>query len=204
MNKKSVATCLCLLAMSHAAPSFAQTPDGQGTAYVNPCSTAPITDFDFWVGDWVAFDYDTGVVQGIDRIQKTNNGCVLTQDWRQLTDTFRTQGADYRYAGVSFNSVLPDGKWQQVWVGNNGGTIVVHGGLNEDGVMVFVSPDFPTRNGQIAQRTWYWEPEDDGTVHSWGEVRLKDPDGDWGDARIQWNLRYVRRDDVPNLVVADE
>ena len=77
MNKKSVATCLCLLAMSHAAPSFAQTPDGQGTAYVNPCSTAPITDFDFWVGDWVAFDYDTGVVQGIDRIQKTNNGCVL-------------------------------------------------------------------------------------------------------------------------------
>ena len=203
MSKKSVVAGICVLTVIHAATAQAQSSEGQA-AFVNPCSSAPMTDFDFWVGDWVSFDYDTGVVQGVDRIHKINNGCVLMQDWTQMTDRYRAQGADFRYAGVSFNSVLPNGNWQQVWVGNYGGTIVLSGGLNEDGVMVIVSPEFPAQNGQIGQRTWYWDPEEDGTIHSWGEIRLRDPDGDWGAPQIPWNLRYVRRADAPDLVAADE
>ena len=34
--------------------------------YAPPCEKAPYTQFDMWVGEWVAFDWETGVVQGID------------------------------------------------------------------------------------------------------------------------------------------
>ena len=84
--------------------------------YVNPCDSAPFTDFDFWVGDWVAFDSNTRVVQGIDRIKKINDGCAIMQDWSQMTDRYRAQGSPDRYAGVSLNSVIQGGRWQQVWV----------------------------------------------------------------------------------------
>ena len=174
-------------------------------AFSNRCEAAPNTDFDFWVGDWVAFDFDTGVVQGIDRIHKTNNGCVIYQDWTQMTDRYRAPGADFRYAGVSFNSTLQNGDWQQIWVGNTGGTINMVGRLNDDGTMVLTGEEVKTQNGKIAYQTWYWDPADDGTIHSWGEVRVKDKaDDPWGEPTIPWNLRYVPRADAPNLSAAEE
>jgi len=200
MLKTVSASAAGLIAVFVTAAAHAQA-DGP---FTNPCAAAPNTDFDFWVGDWVAFDFETGVVQGIDRIHKINNGCSLMQDWSQMTDRFRAPGADFRYAGVSFNSVLPNGDWQQIWVGNYGGTITMIGRLDDEGTMVLKSAAFPTQNGGLAQRTWYWDPKEDGTVHSWGEIRQKQTeDEDWGDPIIPWNLRYVPRADAPELSAAE-
>lgn len=133
----------------------------QDEAFQNPCEQSPITDFNFWVGEWVAFDVNTGIVQGIDRIERINTGCTIFQEWNQLTDRFRTFGAPYRYAGVSFSSVISGGKWQQVWIGNGG-----------------------------------------GTIHSWGEVHEKQEDGTWSETIfVPWDLTYVPRADVGNLIV---
>ena len=41
--------------------------DGAPPPFINTCDREVFSQFDFWVGDWVAFDVDTGVVQGIDR-----------------------------------------------------------------------------------------------------------------------------------------
>lgn len=183
--------------------AFAQAADGAGE-FANPCEAAPLIDFDFWVGEWVAVDSNTGVVQGIDRIEKINNGCSLFQDWSQMTDRFRTAGAPYRYAGVSFNSVMSDGRWQQVWVGNGGGTIIVAGGLNEEGTMVLTSGELTASNGTSYDRTWYWDPMEDGTIHSWGENRTLDGDGTWSEPTVPWDLLYIPRADAPNLVAATE
>ena len=178
----------------------------QDTEFQNPCHISPGTDFDFWVGDWVAFDYDTGVVQGIDIIEHTNAGCTIYQEWSQMTDRFRAPGQPHRYAGISFSSVLNDGQWQQVWIGNYGGTINMVGGLDDAGRMVLSSGEQSGQNADgdtvIFERTWYWAPEADGTVHSWGEIRTQNEDGSWSDAQISWNLRYVNRSTVSDLIEA--
>lgn len=197
MSLKAIGPCAAVLTALVTSTAFAQDAD-----YVNPCSEAPNTDFDFWVQEWVAFNYDTGVVMGIDNVSKIDGGCVVFQDWTQMTDDFRAPGSDVRYAGVSFNSVLNDGRWQQVWVGDYGGTIVVTGGLNEDGTMVLTSGEQVAASGQTYQRTWYWDPQDDGTVHSWGEATIMNEDGTWGEPIITWNLRYVSRHVVGNLIEA--
>ena len=177
------------------------------TPFANPCDSAPFTDFDFWVGDWVAFDYDTGVVQGIDRIEKINNGCVILQKWSQMTDRYRAPGADFKYGGISMNTVIgtSDGpRWQQNWVSNYGGMVTLTGGLDAEGRMVIETAEFPVQNNQIAKRIWYWEPEEDGTIHSWGEIYLRDPDGEFGEPQIPWNLRYVSRHNAPDLIASSD
>ncbi len=200
-------SCLtALLAISTAMPALAQ--DSQATpptAFSNPCSAAPFTDWDFWVGDWIAFDFDTGIVQGDDRVEKVNNGCVILQDWSQMTDRFRTPGAEFRYAGISFSTVVGTADrpvWRQTWIGNTGGAITLTGGLNDDGTMVIKSTEFPIQNGQFAKRIWYWDPEEDGSVHSWGEIYTRDADSEFAEepATLPWNLRYVSRHAISPLV----
>ena len=195
----SLAVAFALLSIAFSSPAMGQTGD-----FKNPCELSPITDFDFWVGEWVAFDFKTGIVQGLDRIEKVNNSCTLHQEWTQMTDRYRLPGAPYRYAGISFSSVLPNGKWQQTWIGNGGGTIVLSGDLNDAGTMVFESPQATAGNGTIFKRKWYWDPQDDGTIHSWGEVYTKNPDGSWAEPTLPWNLRYIPRSSAPDLVAKVE
>ncbi|MEM8694952.1 MAG: hypothetical protein AAGE05_02900 [Pseudomonadota bacterium] len=185
--------------------AFAQnaTVDGD-TAFTEPCAAEPFRQFDFWVGDWVAFDYETGVVQGIDRIEIIEHGCALRQHWSQLTDRYRTPDAPHRYGGMSISAMAPGPRWQQMWVGNSGGAITLQGELREsDGAMVMVQ-EFAGPDDVEYHRTWYWVPEEDGTVHSWGEIRIRQENGEWGEPQIPWNLRYVSRSAVGNLVEAPE
>jgi len=205
-SKFSTAAFAATIAITSAPaiPTHAQSDGATGdAAYSNPCEAAPFTDFDFWVGDWVAFDYDTDVVQGIDRIQKLNDGCTVWQDWTQMTDRFRAPGAPERYAGVSMSSVLPDGKWQQVWVGRGGGTITLQGGLNDEMGGMVIETNGASQGTQFELK-WHWIPEENGEIHSWGEARTKAEDGEWSDFQIQWNLRYVPRANVGPLKVSVE
>jgi len=197
------------LALSTAAPSlaFAQTQSQPAAEFYNPCESEAFAEWDFWIGDWVAFDYDTGVVQGIDRIEKINNGCVIVQDWSQMTDRYRSPGSPDRYAGISYNTLVPgaDGPvWEQTWISQYGGVVRLRGGLDADGRIVISTPEFPTQSGQIAMRTWYWAPLDGGRIHSWGEVRVRDEGGAFAEPTIPWNLIYVSRHDIPNLIAVTE
>lgn len=188
-----------------AGAAHSQASEGDDSGFTDPCSAAPFTEFDFWVGEWVAFDMETGIAQGIDRIERRQRGCVIHQEWTQMTDRFRTPGAPYRYAGMSISALIPGPRWQQVWVGNAGGAITLQGELREsDGAMV-MTQEFTGPDDVHYHRTWYWKPEADGTVHSWGEIRTREDDGEWGEPQIPWNLRYVRRSMAGNLrEVADE
>ena len=99
---------------------------------------------------------------------------------------------------------MPDGRWQQTWVGNGGGTIVLLGGLNEEGTMVIESAEARGSNGRILKRKWHWDPQEDGTIHSWGELYTKNPDGAWAEPTVPWDLRYVPRHSAPNLVAKED
>lgn len=187
------------------APATAQSPQQNGDGeFTEPCSAEPFRQFDFWVGEWVAFDYETGIVQGIDRIEKIEHGCALRQQWSQMTDRYRTPGAPHRYGGMSITSLIPGPRWQQMWVGNAGGAITVQGERRESDGAIVLTQEFAGPDGVEYHRTWYWVPEADGTVHSWGEIRVKQEDGEWGEPQVPWNLRYVSRSVVGNLIEAPE
>lgn len=208
MQSALVTLCVFLAVLVNATaqtppPSPAATSDAP---WVNPCLSAPFTDFDMWVGDWVAIDWETGIVQGVDRIEKIADGCALHQDWTQLTDRYRSPGAPMRYFGNSLSAPLPRGGWMQMWVNQGGGgATVLTGGLNEEGVMELATQEFPLRDGRIGRQVWYWQEIEDGQLHSWGEIQIRGADeAEYSDVSIPWNLRYVPRADAPNLTAAPQ
>lgn len=204
---KHILPCLTLIGLP--APVLAQTaPPASPDEYVNVCDSAPYTDFDFWVGDWVAIDYDSGVVQGIDRVEKIADGCAIHQDWTQLTDRYRTPGAPVRYFGESITAPInpPGGGWQQVWVNQGGGgAITLRGGLDADGTMVIATDEREAPDGRFFRQVWYWDPLDAGRIHSWGEVQIRQADeSEYSQIQVPWNLMYIPRADAPNLVAAQD
>ena len=70
--------------------------------------------------------------------------------------------------------------------------------------MVLETPEATAQTGQVFKRIWYWDPQEDGSIHSWGEVLIKNEDGSWADPQIPWDLRYVKRSDAPNLSAAPD
>lgn len=186
------------LALAGPSASALSQPVANTDVFSNPCDGEVFSQWDFWIGEWVAFDFDTGVVQGIDRVEKINNGCVIHQDWSQMTDRYRAQGYEKRYAGMSFNTVIatPDGPaWEQTWIAHYGGVVRLTGNLDDTGTMIIETAEFPIQNNQFARRIWYWDPLEDGSIHSWGEIYVRDADGIYPTepTNIPWNLRYVSR-----------
>ena len=62
---------LLLLAITHA-PAIAQE--------VPSCTQSAYRQFDFWVGEWDVVD-TRGQPAGVNRIEKTLNGCALHETW---------------------------------------------------------------------------------------------------------------------------
>lgn len=200
--KYLISTTAMMLA---AGAALAQTdPTASPTPYINVCDSAPYNEFDFWVGDWIAFDYDTGIAQGVDRIEKIAGGCALMQDWIQLTDRYRTPGAPVRYFGNSISAPLirPGGGWQQVWVNQGGGgAITLRGGINETGTMIIATDERAAPDGRFFRQVWYWDPIENGRIHSWGEIQIRQAgESDYSETQIPWNLIYIPRADAPSLI----
>lgn len=175
-----------LLAIPAAADSERPAPPPPGEP---PCvgpvwwadTGATYTDFDFWVGEWQAFDRKSGRLLGLDVIEKDLGGCLLTQRWRQFDDRYKLPGVPHRLRGAAYTSLGVDGLWHQIWVDNSGSWIPVRGGLDADGTMVLESDwqQFSNRQGQTVRLRyrWQWRPKTDGTIHSWGEIGTPDGDG---------------------------
>jgi ketosteroid isomerase-like protein len=96
------------------------------------CSAAEYRQFDFWVGDWDAFDSDRpNVVAARLRVDKILDGCVLHEDY---------QGVD-GHRGESFSIYDASRKvWHQSWVTNSGQLLVIEGRM-EGGKMVLDGTD---------------------------------------------------------------
>lgn len=178
-----------LLASLLGTPALAQsTPPAPPPSATPPCqgavwwadTGATYADFDFWVGEWQAFDRKSGRLLGLDVIEKDLGGCLLTQRWRQFDDRYKLPGVSHRLRGAAYTSLGVDGRWHQIWVDNSGSWIPVRGGLDTEGTMVLESDwqQFTNRQGQTVRLRyrWQWHPRADGTIHSWGEIGTPDDD----------------------------
>ncbi len=151
-----------------------------------PCTSDGASDFDFWLGEWEAYDSNDGSLQGIEHITKDLDGCVLKQHWEQQSDRYKHPGSDNRMRGTSLtarNGNAADAEWWQTWVDSVGSYIVLSGRL-KDGVMVLEG----LRGASHYQRKWHWQLLDSGSVRSWGTVSA-DEGRTW---QTTWDITYRR------------
>ena len=120
------------------------------SARATPCEAPVYRQFDFWVGDWDAFDADNpNKVVARTRVTRILGGCVLLEDY---------QGAD-GHVGQSFTIYDSSRKrWHQTWVTNQGTLLMIEGSFQE-GKMVLQGADQTQDKIRQVRGTWTAVPE---------------------------------------------
>jgi len=115
------------------------------------CAAPEYRQFDFWIGDWDAFDVDNPRIKTArNHVDLILDGCVLREDY---------EGSD-GHKGQSFSIYDASRKvWHQSWVTNRGELLVIEGKF-EAGEMVLSGVD-RTAAGQPLVRG-IWKPVDGG------------------------------------------
>ncbi len=136
-----VGTCWVVLVfaagnmLSHKA--FAAQPATQA-----PCAAPAYRQFDFWAGDWDAFDVGSPNKSAHVRVDPTLDGCVLREDYQAVDG----------HEGQSFTIYDAARKvWHQSWVTNRGQMLEIEGKL-EAGEMVLSGEDHA--KGELVRGTW--------------------------------------------------
>jgi hypothetical protein len=118
---------------------------------VAKCATPEHRQFDFWVGDWDAYDVGApGKVVARNRVDLILDGCALREVYEQ------TDGL----TGQSFS--LYDASrqvWHQSWVTNSGQLLTIEGRF-ENGRMTLAGTRLVEGHEQKVRGVWY--PEKDG------------------------------------------
>jgi hypothetical protein len=110
------------------------------------CIAPEYRQFDFWIGDWDAFDVgNPSTPVAHNEVSRILDGCVLLEDYRG------TNGSH----GESFSIYDASRKvWHQSWVTNRGKLLVIEGGL-QDGAMVLTGADRDAAgNQQLVRGAW--------------------------------------------------
>lgn len=108
-----------------------------------PCSSVEARQFDFWVGEWEVTA--KGKLAGRSKISLIVGGCALLEEY----DT------DRGYSGKSLNFYKAEaGKWQQVWVGSDGGILTLLGGYGDN--KMILTGESQSNGKKILDRiTWH-------------------------------------------------
>jgi len=116
-----------------------------------PCSSPEYRQFDFWLGDWEAFDVTTGHKDAHVKVERILGGCVLHEEY---------DGAD-GHRGQSFSIHDSSRKiWQQTWVTNRGKVLTIEGNM-EGSAMVLTSAECDAHGGKRLVRG-EWKPTHEG------------------------------------------
>lgn len=107
--------------------------------------------FDFWIGEWQVTTPD-GRPAGTNRIESVAGHAALLENWTGAKG----------FSGKSLNAYNPARKrWQQFWVGSDGGVLELAGGL-VDGCMVLTGAHDVRGSHRLERITW--TPNADGSV----------------------------------------
>ena len=122
---------------------------------LKPCSSPEYRQFDFWVGNWAAYDAK-GNLQGHNLVERVYGDCVIQENWRGA------QGG----TGSSFNIYDSTRKvWHQTWVSNNGTLLTLEGHLQGE-TMVLIGRQVDSKGAPVLNRIT-WTPTKDGVQQVW-------------------------------------
>ncbi len=133
----------------------AQTPASVATAESTFCSAPEYHQFDFFVGNWAAYDGAKKLL-GHARVEKVEQGCVLQEWWRG-------EGEE-NGAGTSLS--LYDRKrklWHHTWASARGNLAPIDGGMV--GNSMVMTGYYVNEKGERELHRTTWTPTPDGGVH---------------------------------------
>jgi hypothetical protein len=109
------------------------------------CTAPEYRQFDFWAGDWDAFDFGNPTTKvARTQVDLILDGCVLRENY-QATDG---------HQGQSFSIYDAARKvWHQTWVTNRGQLLVIEGTF-EAGEMVLTGIDHAAAEPTLVRGTW--------------------------------------------------
>lgn len=151
-------------------------------AKLNPCSANPKNrEFDFWIGDWDVFDTKTGRKAGTNSITIVSGGCMLLENWMDVTQT---------NTGTSINYVNTEtGKWEQVYKDNTAGMPTKYtDGECINGVMKF-SVTTKSPDGKMQPGRFVFEKKSADEVRQYQEM-TNDEGKTW---TMLFDLTYKRK-----------
>src|SRR5262249_53964565 len=113
-------------------------------AQSKPCSSPEYHQFDFWVGDWDAFDVGNDKTPSAHvRVDRILDGCVLREDYQDPSG-MKGQSFTIYYA--------PRKLWHQSWVTNRGELLVIEGKL--EGNQIVLSGTDDSRGNALVRGVW--------------------------------------------------
>ncbi len=115
------------------------------------CAAPEYRQFDFWAGDWDAFEIDGSTPVARIRVDRLLDGCVLREVYE---DTAGLRGESFSIYDASRKL------WHQSWVTNRGQLLVIEGKL-EAGEMVLSGVDHTAEGGERHVRGT-WKPVNEG------------------------------------------
>jgi len=120
------------------------------------CSADEYHQFDFWLGDWDAFDVDQPT-QAIarTRVDRIAAGCAIHELYEQ-TDGLIGDSI------LSFDAVRKE--WQQTWVTNRGSLLVITGAFAAGAVTL--AGDAHLRDGRTVLQRITWQADRGGVRES--------------------------------------
>ena len=109
------------------------------------CTAPQYRQFDFWIGNWDAFDFETGERDAHVRVTRILDGCALHEQYA---------GSD-GHLGESFTIYDASRKvWHQTWVTNRGELLTIEG-TYQDGTMVLAGASLdPEGQEKRVRGTW--------------------------------------------------
>lgn|GEM_PF-548156 len=126
------------------------------------CCTKKNKEFNFWVGEWKVYNKD-GKLAGENHIVVIQDSCVIQENWTSANAPFR--GTSYNFYNTQ------TGRWQQLWVDNQGTNLQLEGGLIE-GEMVLSTKEWVNKKGQKQIDRIKWTPFNDGSVRQLWESSI--------------------------------
>ena len=143
-----------------------------------PCSAPEASQFDFWVGNWDLYSADT--LTGTNTIYKIMDGCTVQENFES-----KKSG----YSGKSWSVYNPQSQtWQQTWVDNQGGYIVLDGKF-ENGSMTLSTAAKKIKNGkeQVYRMVYHNITKDS---FDWDWESTTDNGTTWVSG---WHIHYKRK-----------
>jgi len=126
------------------------------------CCHEKAKQFHFWVGDWETYNR-AGKLVGTNHIILMEGNCVMQENWKATGSP---------YTGTSYNYLNTyTGKWQQLWIDNQGGNLSLEGEWNGT-AMVLTGKPVQNRQGQQQIDRITWTPNADGTVRQFWEASV--------------------------------
>jgi len=149
-----------------------------------PCSSSAYRQFDFWLGEWVAYSVN-GQKAGDSKISLILDSCIILEEWTSASVT-----SGLRYAGKSFNTWnAEDGQWQQTWVDNTGTTTFFSKGKFEGDKIIFNTLPFRLSPDTLAVRRLTFYNISHDKVRQLGEIS-RDDGSHW---QTEYDLEYRRK-----------